>query len=139
MSKALFHLAILTPINTKKFLSPTLPNIVIGHSLGGTVGGMVTGTSDFVDYLVLLGSYTTNTITHAKVLPLTAQYDQVINQNNFNHSLANYTNYTHYDIAGGNHAGFGWYGKQKGDGVSTITTYEQQTIVISYITNFINL
>ena len=34
------------------------------------------------------------------------------------------------EIQGGNHAQFGWYGDQKGDGQATISHEEQQAIVI---------
>jgi hypothetical protein len=35
------------------------------------------------------------------------------------------------EIAGGNHAGFGWYGEQDGDGVATIGREEQQAQVVA--------
>ena len=34
------------------------------------------------------------------------------------------------EIAGGNHAGFGWYGEQDGDGEATISREEQQAAVV---------
>ena len=39
-------------------------------------------------------------------------------------------------IDGGNHAGFGMYGEQKGDGNATITRAEQIAIVTEMINNF---
>ncbi len=42
-----------------------------------------------------------------------------------------------FNIAGGNHAQFGWYGPQKGDGTAGIDTVTQQNIVVSYIIGFI--
>ncbi len=35
------------------------------------------------------------------------------------------------EIAGGNHAQFGWYGEQSGDGEATISREEQQDIIVS--------
>lgn len=139
VSKALFHLAILTPNYPSRFLSDTLPNVIIGHSLGGTVGGFIVSSNTNVDHLILLASYTTGPITNASVLLITAENDLVINADAFNNSLSNYEDYESFDIAGGNHAGFGWYGKQSGDGQASITVHEQQLqtlqIIIDYLEN----
>ena len=43
-----------------------------------------------------------------------------------------------FNIDGGNHAQFGWYGPQKGDGTAEMTTLEQQNIVISQILLFLD-
>ena len=40
-------------------------------------------------------------------------------------------------IDGGNHAGFGMYGEQKGDGVATITNAEQIEITADIIADFV--
>ena len=42
------------------------------------------------------------------------------------------------EISGGNHAYFGNYGEQKGDGKATITREEQQKIAVKEIMEFIN-
>ncbi|MCF0238629.1 MAG: hypothetical protein HUK24_08520 [Sphaerochaetaceae bacterium] len=39
-------------------------------------------------------------------------------------------------IEGGNHSGFGSYGHQKGDGISTITKEEQWEITVKQIVEF---
>ncbi|WP_162163863.1 alpha/beta hydrolase [Acholeplasma hippikon] len=137
VAKALFHLSILTPNYTKKFLSNTLPNIIIGHSLGGTVAGMIAHDNTKVDHLILLASYTTTQIKHASVLLITAENDLVLNKSAYDNSLSNYETYTEIKIEGGNHAGFGWYGNQKGDGIGTITTKNQQQQVIDLITEYL--
>jgi pimeloyl-ACP methyl ester carboxylesterase len=136
VSKALFHLAILTPNYASKFLSDTLPNIIIGHSLGGTVGGLITASNTNVDHLILLASYTTVPISNASVLLITADNDLVINKEALNNSLTNYTNYELSVILGGNHAGFGWYGKQSGDGDAILTIYEQQVKILDILNNY---
>jgi hypothetical protein len=43
-----------------------------------------------------------------------------------------------YEIAGGNHAQFGWYGTQSLDGEATIDTKTQQDIIITQIIDFID-
>jgi hypothetical protein len=40
-------------------------------------------------------------------------------------------------IAGGNHAQFGWYGNQPGDGEAVISREDQQLIVIAETTRFL--
>lgn len=138
VSKALFHLAILTPNYASRFLSDTLPNIIIGHSLGGTVGGLIASSNNKVDHLTLLASYTTGPITNASVLLITAENDLVINSDAFNNSLSNYEDYESFDIAGGSHAGFGWYGKQSGDGQASITVHEQQLQTLQIILDYLD-
>jgi hypothetical protein len=43
-----------------------------------------------------------------------------------------------YEILGGNHGQFGWYGPQSGDGEATIDTKTQQDIIITQIIDFID-
>ncbi len=136
VTKNLFHLAILTPFHFNKFLSNELDNIVIGHSLGGTVGGLLTDDAR-VSKLILLGSYTTNLIMHADVLLIRAENDLVLNINAYLLSYSNYVSYETKTIPGGNHAGFGWYGVQSGDGNALISIKEQQDQTIDYIVEFL--
>ncbi len=137
LTKALFHLAILNPFGPSKYISNDLPNIIIGHSLGGTVGSMIAGSSNQIDHLILLASYASNKINDSDVLLITAEHDLVLNQTNFNQSLSNYNTYVHTNIAGGNHAGFGWYGVQQGDGINSITIKEQQDLTLDIIINYL--
>ena len=46
--------------------------------------------------------------------------------------------YKDISIEGGNHANYGYYGEQKGDGTAMITREEQQKIVIEQISSFIS-
>jgi hypothetical protein len=48
------------------------------------------------------------------------------------------TDFTEVVIDGGNHAGFGDYGQQKGDGNATISHEEQWNITVNAIINFLN-
>ena len=47
-------------------------------------------------------------------------------------------NYSEVVIDGGNHAQFGNYGKQKGDGKAVISAEDQQTQTIQEIRKFLN-
>lgn len=133
-----FDLAILSPNAASKFLEEDMDNIIIGHSLGGVVASMIASKSDLISKVILLGSYPIKDITDKQVLILTAEYDLGMDQTKFDDSLI-YVNDDAiiFDITGGNHAGFGWYGPQKGDGEADITTLEQQDIVIAKIIDFI--
>lgn len=136
--KAFFHLAIFTPNYASKFLSEDLENVVIGHSLGGVVGSMVASDNDLVDYVILLGSYPIQDLTDKQVLFITAEHDLGMDPVSFDDSLVLVDNETEiFNIEGGNHAQFGWYGPQKGDGEAEISTLEQQLIVVSKILEFI--
>ncbi|MCU0105356.1 alpha/beta hydrolase [Acholeplasma vituli] len=72
-----------------------------------------------------------------KVL-ITAEFDKVLNRNSLADSTSKLpSDYVAYEIIGGNHAQFGWYGPQKGDGTATIDTKTQQDVVITHILRFI--
>lgn len=114
-----------------------------GHSLGGVVASRVAkelgGT---VKGLVLLASYpdskTDLSQSKLSVLSLTADQDQVLKWPAYQAGkklLPTSTIYT--NIPGGNHAGFGLYGPQKGDGKATISATEQQEAIAKSILNFL--
>ncbi len=44
---------------------------------------------------------------------------------------------TYLQIEGGNHAQFGWYGEQQGDGLATITREVQQQMVVNAVVEFL--
>lgn len=137
--KPFFDLAILTPNFASKYLEETLDNIIIGHSLGGVVASMIASKSDLISKVILMGSYPIQDISDKEVLLITAEFDIQMNQEEFDNSLQ-YVNddYIQYEVIGGNHAQFGWYGPQKGDGEATITTLEQQNEVFLVILDFLN-
>ena len=137
--KPLFNLAILTPNYANKFLNEDLDNVVIGHSLGGIVGSMVASGNDLVDEVVFLGSYPIKDLTDKDVMIITAENDLGMDEESFNDSLKYVQSETMiYNINGGNHAQFGWYGPQKGDGEASISTLIQQDIVVLEILGFIS-
>ncbi len=135
--KAYYNLSILTPNYAAKFLDEDLENIVIGHSLGGVTSSMFSSENDSVDKIILMGSYPIKDLKDKDVLFITAEHDDGMDSEKFDASLSYVDNATIYNIEEGNHAQFGWYGPQKGDGEATITTLEQQNIVINQILNFI--
>lgn len=136
--KTLFNLAILTPNYGARFLKEDIENVVIGHSLGGTVASMISSGNKKVTDIVFLASYPISDVSDKHVLVITAEFDLVLNQASLTKSTSLLpTDYVSFEIQGGTHAQFGWYGKQKGDGEALISTKTQQDIIVLQIVNFI--
>ncbi len=111
--------------------------VIIGHSLGGTAASIYANDNDdIIHSVVFLGSYAYKNLSdnNLNTITITGSNDLVLDTEGFNDSLDNYPdNVNHYTIDGGNHAYFGNYGNQKGDGVATITNSEQQSQTIALI------
>ncbi len=136
--KPAFSLAILNPNQGSKFLSDELDNVVIGHSLGGTVASMFSSGDDRVTDMVFLASYPYQDVSDKNVLIITGENDLVLDFADVEASVDYLPSTTIYEeIIGGNHAQFGWYGLQNGDGDASITTINQQYQVITLILDFI--
>ena len=113
-----------------------------GHSLGGAMASAHASKNhnDF-DGVILLGAYSTKILDYEnmKVLSVYGSNDKVLNTENYRVYTSNLpTDLTEVVIDGGNHAGFGDYGKQKGDGNATISHEEQWNITVNAIVEFIN-
>lgn len=139
ISKAKFNLAIFQPNKPSRYIDEDLVNVLIGHSLGGVVASMAASGNDDIDKVILMGSYSIKDINDKETLILSAEYDIAMDQDKFDEALQ-YVNEdtTFFTIDGGNHAQFGWYGEQKGDGTAEISTITQQNIVITQILDFLN-
>lgn len=112
-----------------------------GHSLGGAVAAWyANGNSNVIKGLVMLAAYSTKQIPSSmKVISIIASNDEVLNWNKYNSYISNLpSNYVEVNIQGGNHAQFGDYGAQSGDGIATISLAEQHQIVINTILNELN-
>lgn len=136
--KTVFDLAILTPNYGARFLRDDLENVVIGHSLGGTVGSLFSATDERVGEIVFLASYPIADVSKKRVLVITGEFDTVLDQSSMIESVSDLpVNVVFYIILGGNHAQFGWYGHQTGDGIATIPVKDQQDLVVQQILDFI--
>ena len=92
-----------------------------GHSLGGAMASSyVAGKEDRLSGLILLGAYPVND-SPIPTLCIYGSEDLMLDRT----KLAGVTNVL--ELTGGNHAQFGNYGTQQGDGVATISREEQQT------------
>lgn len=112
-----------------------------GHSLGGSMAAsyLADNAADF-EGLVLLGSYSISDLsqTELDVLSVYGSEDMVLNREKYAENLANLPESTmEYVIEGGNHAFFGTYGEQEGDGKALITNKEQIDITVQQIIDFI--
>ena len=101
-----------------------------GHSLGGAMAAnYVYGHPDAVSGLALLAAYPAGNNSLADrnldVLSIYGTQDGAVDQLKGAQSLLpSETEWV--AIEGGNHAGFGWYGPQPGDGTASISREEQQ-------------
>lgn len=108
-----------------------------GHSLGGAMAsGFAAEHESELEGLILLAAYPTDTLEILPVLSLYGSEDGVLNREKYEKSIPLVSNLTEYIIEGGNHAGFGNYGAQEGDGEEEISDEEQWQETVDYILNF---
>jgi hypothetical protein len=108
---------------------PDIPRWAIGgHSLGGAMAASYAAAhgEDFAA-MVLLAAYSTAEVpAHIAAVSIYGDADQVMNREKYAQYRDNLPESTvELIIPGGNHAQFGDYGVQKGDGWATITPDEQ--------------
>lgn len=112
-----------------------------GHSLGGSVASMYLD-EHHSEYqgLILSASYASSDLsnTNLEVLSIYGSEDKVLNMMQYHENKVLLPNIHEYVIEGGNHAYFGVYGKQSGDGEATIDNQTQIFETTSIISSFIN-
>jgi dienelactone hydrolase len=110
-----------------------------GHSLGGAMAcAYVDSHPGTIDGLVLLAAYPAGSddlrADKLQVVSLVGTKDTVINRDNLEAGKALLPQTTTYTtIEGGNHAQFGSYGEQPGDGVATITPLRQRAETVAAV------
>ncbi|NCN04460.1 MAG: alpha/beta hydrolase [Spirochaetales bacterium] len=121
--------------------------VIGGHSLGAAVAGFFGYNNPEllndgpIKGLVLWAGYLSSgwdlSTTTLPVLSIRAENDQVFNQENFEAGQALLPRgWVDREIAGGNHAGFGDYGPQPGDGQASIPQEEQWTVIAGWTAEF---
>ena len=107
-----------------------------GHSLGGAMAAnYAAGHSDELAGVILFAAYPTKPLAKSlTVISIYGTEDGVLRMGKVTEgrSYAQGPLYE-YAIEGGNHAGFGCYGEQKGDGEARISAEEQQQTAVEYI------
>lgn len=114
--------------------------IIAGHSMGGVMATDYAGEHpEIIDDIVLLASYPIDEMNNDQRLCLIyGDKDGCLNKELYEtNKCYRPEQSTEYVIAGGNHAQFGNYGKQKGDGAALISAWDQQNITVEYITEFV--
>jgi len=129
-----FNLAVFD-VNAADRIYSKFPGIVNwyigGHSLGGAMASSYADkNTDKIKGLILLGAYSVGS-ADISTLAIYGSNDGVLDRS----KLAGTDNVL--EIAGGNHAYFGNYGEQKGDGKAEITREQQQEHAAEAITDFI--
>ena len=110
--------------------------VIGGHSLGGAMAASYAAKNeDDYDALVLLAAYSTAELPESlSVVSIYGDQDQVMNREKYAEYRGNLPeNAVEVILAGGNHAQFGDYGHQKGDGAAVITAQEQLDATVQAI------
>lgn len=127
-----FRLAVLD-MNAAEGIPEAFPEVerwyLGGHSLGGSMAASYLAShTEVFDGLILLGSYSTADLSGSglAVLSVYGSEDGVLNREKYAEYKPNLPEgFTEVIIEGGNHAYFGAYGEQEGDGTATVTPAEQ--------------
>lgn len=138
-----FHLAILGINKAGKIMDNyDYDNwYLAGHSLGGAMAAnyVAENVEDFAG-LVMLAAYPTKELISEdlKVLSVYGNKDEVLNREKLEAGIQFVPeHYTEIGLGGANHAGFGNYGSQEGDGEATMEREKQQEMTVSYIVKMI--
>ncbi len=110
-----------------------------GHSLGGSMAALCAGENPFLfKGVILFASYATKDLSHLDVLSVYGTQDEVLNMEKYEENKSNLPkHFAEVPIEGGNHANFGYYGDQKGDGKANISREEQIAFTVNAVCTFI--
>lgn len=138
-----FHLAIFGMNKAGKIMDDySYENwYLAGHSLGGAFGAnyVADHVEDFAG-LIMLAAYPTKPLVSEdlKVISIYGNKDTVLNKENVDAGKEFVPeHYTEIGLGGANHAGFGNYGPQEGDGEATMEREKQQDMTVQYIMKMI--
>ncbi len=101
-----------------------------GHSMGGAfASSYASNNQEKIEGLILLGAYIYGDFPLEKSITIYGEFDEILSELEYEHNV--------YMIKGGNHAYFGNYGEQKGDGKAEITNSVQREQTTNIISEFI--
>ena len=109
---------------------------ISGHSLGGVVANKyVIDNPGNIKGVIVLASYPTNQLpSNIEYISFYGSNDNILNLEKYQDSKKYLPEgFKEYIVNGGNHSGFANYGNQKGDGISTITSDEQQEQIVNIL------
>ena len=109
-----------------------------GHSLGGSMAASFAAENTaWVEGVILLAAYSTE-LLEIPVLSIYGSEDGVLNMEKYEKYRTNLpADFEEHILEGGNHAGFGFYGPQEGDGTATISGREQIAGTAKLIAEFV--
>lgn len=114
---------------------------IAGHGMGGTTAAeFASAQSDLFQGVILLGAYSNVDLSDSglKVLSIYGSEDKIMDIEKYNKKVDLLpADYKEVIIPGGNHDSFGYYGEHKGDGMPTITKYQQQAYSAVHVVGFI--
>ncbi len=140
-------LAVFDPNRADSYLqaNPQIKNWVIGgHSLGGAMAANYVYThQEALSGLLLIAAYPAenNDLSGVdlKVLSVSASLDGLATPEKIQNSIPLLPKDTiFFEIKGGNHAQFGYYGSQNGDLTAQITREEQQQLILEAVLQFLS-
>ncbi len=110
-----------------------------GHSLGGAMAASFAEDNPFdVKGLILFSAYSTKDVSFMEVLSIYGDQDEVLDMDKYEDCKENLPqDFKEVVIEGGNHANFGYYGEQRGDGDALIAREEQIEIAVQSVVSFI--
>lgn len=112
-----------------------------GHSLGGAMAAVYAErSSEKLCGLIFLAAYPTKDLseTGLRVLSIYGYRDGIVNMEKIEQGrVLMPETYEEFIIEGGNHAGFGDYGRQKGDGEAALSGDEQKAVTAAKILEMI--
>lgn len=142
-----FNLAVFGYNEAEKYIQeyPMVENWVIGgHSLGGSMAAHYIFGHQQADYgLLLVASYPAGSDDLSdyagSVYSIYASLDGLATSEKIQNSRSLLPLNTEFiEISGGNHAQFGWYGKQSGDNDAVISREAQQELLLKAITKMLD-
>ena len=111
-----------------------------GHSLGGVMAADYAYQSGIYDGIVMLSAFPSKDMsqTDMRALSVYGTADEILDLKSYEKAKPRFpSDLTEQVIEGGNHAGFGFYGEQRGDGTATISTANQILQTADFIAEFI--
>ena len=115
---------------------------MMGHSLGGSAAALFLSDNhdDTFKGIIFLASFPSKKMDDSLAcLSIHGSNDLVLNKKEYDNNLGNFpSSYEEIVIEGGNHANFGDYGSQRGDGVASIDRKEQTRITKDAVVGLIN-
>ena len=111
-----------------------------GHSLGGAMAADFAAEKSGIEGVVLLAAFPSKDLsdTDMRVLSVYGSEDGILNRKSYEKAKSKLpSDFTEQVIEGGNHAGFAFYGEQRGDGPASISAAEQTLQTADIIAGFI--